>query len=220
MGQNAEAFLVGDHREVEQLLIVGAPVGTTLGTHILDDAEVAHARERGRCGIDRRNRHEVDVEDRELLPPIDEMKLTRARPPDAWNVQLHGLCATRDFPGAQIQAAAKGQMGISDPECHGRQNRLSQGFNLESGIIGMRIDHQIHAALAIQRDFARAMAGHGPKAHGLQRLSEGLWSIGRILDEFDTRDGQGIATVGYRFTVGDGGHGGHPAVDGGLVSAA
>src|SRR4029079_4155231 len=107
-------FPARQYGEPEELRVKVDPVGSTIVEDRLDDAEIMHARECGGGAIDSRQRDEIDIVDREIAEPVDEVEKRVANAVDAWNVELHRGGARRHFPGAQFERAAPGEIGVAD----------------------------------------------------------------------------------------------------------
>src|SRR5438067_4846074 len=69
----------------------------------------------------------------------------------------------------------------------------------------MRVDDQVHRALAVEHYLARAVARHRGEAHFLQQRAEGLRLRGGVLDELEPVDAQRIGRLRQVFL---GGHSG------------
>jgi len=68
--------------------------------------------------------------------------------------------------------------------------------------VRVRIDDQVHRALAVQHDFARSVPGYGDEAHALQHRPECLRLRRGVLDELDAVDAQGVVGFGIGFSGG------------------
>src|SRR5260221_8291170 len=86
--QDAEIFALRQHREAEQALIEVQPVGGAADEDGLHHAEVVQAGERERPGRDARQRHDIDVVDREIPITVDEINEAVAHAVDYRDVQL------------------------------------------------------------------------------------------------------------------------------------
>jgi hypothetical protein len=75
------------------------------------------------------------------------------------------------------------------------------GGSGHSGIIWIGIDHQIHHALAVQSDFARAMPCHRTKTHGLKNLTQRLGPVGGVFDELNALNAQAVGHFWNRFAI-------------------
>ncbi len=71
--QDAEILAARQHREAEQVPVEVDPVHRAIAEDRLHDAEVMQARDRRRIRVGAGERHEVDVVDREIAVPIDEI---------------------------------------------------------------------------------------------------------------------------------------------------
>src|SRR5712675_441002 len=101
--QDAEIYALRHHREAEQALIEVQPVGGAVDEDGLYHAEVVQAGDRGRPRIDARQRHEIDVVDREIPVTVDEINEAVAHAVDSRNVQLHGGSPCGHLPGAEVE---------------------------------------------------------------------------------------------------------------------
>jgi hypothetical protein len=139
--------------------------------------------------VDRGDGHEVDVVDREILPSIDEVQAAAAHAVHARDVQLHRLHLHRHRPGAQVDHALPGGAGVAHAQRQGGDLRRFVGARWQP----VGVDDDVHAALAVQRDLARAVARHGPEAHLLEHLA--------VFDELDARQPQRVGHGERGFTV-------------------
>ena len=105
------------------------------------------------------------------------------------------------IPGAKFDAPGMGLAGIAHAQRHRRDHRLATHRGADPGIIWVGIEDQVHAALAVQGDLTRAVAGHRPEAHVFQHLPQRLWPAADVLDEFNAVNAQPIDHLGHRFTV-------------------
>ena len=125
---------------------------------------------RRRMRVDGRDRHEVDVVDRELAPAVDEVDAARADAVDRRDVQLHRLHVGRHRPGAAVERAPVARRRRRARAARRRDDR--RRCRSRRGVV--RVDDDVHVALAVQQHLARAVARDRPKAHRLEHLAERL----------------------------------------------
>src|SRR2546426_7485398 len=107
LGHDAEAHSLRQRPEAEELCIELDPVLGAIRVDVLHETEEMQVAQRRRMRIDRRNRSEVDVIDRELVVAVDEVDQAF---PDAVNrgdIELHGPRTHRYLPCAQIERTAE-----------------------------------------------------------------------------------------------------------------
>jgi hypothetical protein len=75
----------------------------------------------------------------------------------------------------------------------GRDGRDLRRFAVRGGRNAMRIDDNVHAALAVEHDLARAMARDWPEADRLQHLPQSLRAWRCVFDELDAFDAERVA---------------------------
>jgi len=118
-GQDAEALVGRQLPEAEQRRVEGAPVSAALGADVPHDAEPVQAGDRRHLELDGRDRHEIDVADRELAPAVDEMDAAGAGPVHARDAQLHRLQLDRYRPGAELDHPLPRRAGIAHAQRNG-----------------------------------------------------------------------------------------------------
>ena len=154
----------------------------------------------GGCGSTVGNQREVDVVDREFAIAVDEVDAARADAVDRGNVQLHHLDMRRHGPGAALRSRA------DRPRAASRTRKATAAMTgVSTGCIAarqagdVRVDDDVHVALAVEQHFARAMPRDRPEAHHLQHLAQRLRLARGVLDELDAVDAGGIdRTCGFR----------------------
>ncbi len=82
--------------------------------------------------------------------------------------------------------------GIAHPEREGADHRRVG----TAGVAG--VDDDVHIALAIQHDFARAVARHRVEADRLEHLAEGLGLGSGVFDELDAFQSERIGDFADR----------------------
>src|SRR3974390_2835760 len=102
LGQNAEELPARQHREAEQVPVKIDPVAASILVDGLHDAEIMQSGKRRRITLDTRQGYEVDIVDREVAHPIDEVDQAVPYAVNARYVEFHGRGAGRHFPGAEI----------------------------------------------------------------------------------------------------------------------
>jgi hypothetical protein len=153
------------------------------------------------------NRHEVDAPDRELAVAVDEVDAAAADAVDRGDVELHHLHMRRHGPGAARQRPCVRRWRVADAEGHGGDHRALGGHDAVCAPACVRVDDDVHRALAVQQHLPRAVLSDGAKAHHLEHLAQGLRARGRVLDEFDAVQAQRVARGGLDLAVDRLGHG-------------
>ncbi len=200
--QNAIALLLGNQAEVKHVFVVSHPFGAAGSANVLNQPKVTHARQRRRRRVNRGNRAKVDVVDGELLPAVYKIKAAAARPPNARYVQFHGLDVTGHVPRAEVHAPRVRLEGVLHPKSHRRDHQLPIDRGAHTRVVGVGVDYQVHAALAVQHDLARAVPSHRPEAHGFKNLAQRLRAAGGVFNVLNALDAKAVGHVGHGFTVG------------------
>ena len=137
---------------------------------------------------------------------VDEVDAAGTGAMDRRDVQLHRRDMHRRIPRAGVEHMTVRGGGI----VHAQRDRGDLRLLRRSDRAGMRVDDDVHAALAIQQHLARAVPCDRLEADQFEYLAECLRLRGRVLDVLDAFDAERIARVGDRFAVGGlrgGGHG-------------
>ena len=163
------------------------PVRRAVGADVLDDAEEIHARDRRRMRIDRRDRAEVDVVDREVVVTVDEIDEALADAVDRRNVELHRAGAHGDRPGAELERAPECGVGVAHPDRDRADDGPLDGLHGARHVGRLRVHDDVHRALPIELHLARAVPRDRPKAHRLQHPAQCLRLRCREFDELDAR---------------------------------
>ena len=101
----------------------------------------------------------------------------------------------RHGPGATVQGAAIGCRRVTHPQRNRREHRLLGRLHAVRAGADMGIDDDVHAALAVQQHFARAMPGNRLEAHHLQDLAQRLRPGGGVFDELDAGQAERVRHV-------------------------
>ena len=140
----------------------------------------------GGCAVDGRDRHEVDVVDRELAIAIDEVDAAGAHAVDGRDVELHHLHLRRHRPGAALERVPVGGGGVAHAQRdRGDHRRLARAATLRGSALTWALMTTFIVALPVQQHLARAVARHRLEAHHLEHLAQRLRPAGRVLDELD-----------------------------------
>src|SRR5207245_2390018 len=172
-----------------------------VGAYVLDDPEEIHAGDRGRVRVDHRNGAEVDVVDREIFVTVDEIDEALADTVDSGNVELHRPRTHGNRPRAKVERAPEGRVGIAYANRHCADDRPFDGLHGARYIGGLRIDDDVHRALPIELDFARAVVRDRPESHCLEHAAHRLRLRRREFDELESVDAERVLRLGYRFAV-------------------
>ena len=204
---DAEALIVRQFGEAEELAIELAPVVHSVHVDVLHDAEPVQPGHGRRVLVDLGDRHEIDAPDRELPVAVDEVDAAAADAVDGGDVELHHLDMRRHGPGAALERARAGRRRVADAQgdggddrCLGRHDAARAG-----GVVG--VDDDVHRALAVQQHLPRSVPRDGAEAHHLEHPPEGLRARGGVLDEFDAVQAQRVARMGLDLAVDRLGHG-------------
>ena len=125
--QDAEVLAARQHGEPEQVPVEVDPVARAVAEDRLHDAEVVQARDRRRIRVGAGQRHEVDVVDREVAVPVDEVDQAVADAVDAGDVELHRRGARRHLPRALVERVLPREAGIAHAQRDRRQRRHRAG---------------------------------------------------------------------------------------------
>ena len=87
--------------------------------------------------IDSRNRFEIDVVDRKLLPTVHKVKAASAWTVNGRNVQFHRLRLAAYIPCTQFHATRVCLQCVAHTEGHGRDNGLTIGGGAHARIIAL-----------------------------------------------------------------------------------
>ena len=157
---------------------------------------------------------EVDIEDGKVFAAVDKVDVRATRAMDTGDVQFHHLRVVGHVPGAQVQRTFVGGAGIVHAQRHGRQARRTvvAGGGGRCGVFhhaGVRVDDDVHFALAVQQHLARSVARHRVETQLFQHLAQRLRLVAGVFDVFDAAHPNGVGRFAYGLTVGGSvGHGG------------
>ena len=201
LGQDAETLAVRQRREAEDLRVELDPVRGAVGIDVLDEPEEVQSAERGRMGVDRRNGAEIDVVDREFVVPVDEIDEALADAVNRGDVELHRPRPHGDLPRAELERPAERGVGIADAHRERADDRTLGRLHRARDVRRLRVDDDVHLALAIELDLAGAMAGDRPEPHALEHAAQRL-RLGRgEFDEFDAVDAEEVVRLRDRFAI-------------------
>ena len=174
------------------MLQISHPVRAAAIADVLHQAKVTHAGQGWQRRVHAGDRHKVDVVNRKILPAIYKIKAAGAWAANGGNVKLHRLRVAGGVPGAELDAAGMGLTGIAHAQRYCSNHRLATHGGADPRVVGVGIENQVHAALAVERHFARAVARYGPEAHVLQHLPQRLWPAADVLYELNAVDAQPV----------------------------
>src|SRR6185437_12381066 len=157
---------VTDLAEVEQLFVEALPLVHVAALHVV--SEMIDARETGILPGRRRNRSEINIVDRALAVPVDQIHERAADALDAGNVELHGTCALRTGLGAELERAAIGVRRILDAKGHRARGRTVLARKLLRERFGLCVDDEVDCALPVQRHVFGAVLCLYREAHPLE----------------------------------------------------
>ena len=135
--------------------------------------------------VDGRNRHKIDVINRELVVAVHKVNTAFANAVNGRDVQLHHLDPRRHGPGASLQRTAVRRGRIAHTQGHGGYHGFVILRRCAARRRPMGVDDDIDSALSVQQHFSRAVPRHGPKAHHLQHLPQCLGFAGGVFNELN-----------------------------------
>ena len=149
---------------------------------------------------------EVDVVDREVSIAVDEIDEALADTVDGRDVELHRAGARRNRPRAKIERAAERRLGVVDAEREGADDRALDRLHGARNVGRLRVHDDVHRALAVELDLARAVPRDRTEAHRFQHAAQRLRLRRGELDELEPVHAERVLRFGDRFAVEGGRH--------------
>ena len=185
---------VADLAEVEQLLVEAGPLVHVAARDVV--RQVIDVRESG-PGIavhaaGALHGQEVDVIDRALAVPVDQVDETAADAFDGRDLQLHRTDTVLHRLRAEVDAALESGSGILHAEGHRACRRAVLAREVLAEAVRLGVDDEVDVALPVQRDVLAAMPRSHREAQPLEQRAQQL-RVGRgVLDELETVGADGI----------------------------
>ena len=140
----------------------------------------------GGIAVDARQILEVDIVDGAAIAiTIDQIEQRIADALDGRDVELHRADLPLDAPGAERQGPLVGGAGVLHPQRDGADARPVHPREALGEALLLRVDDEIHVALAIERDVLGAVLRHLGEAHALEQDTERGGIGGGVFDELE-----------------------------------